>query len=63
MLILTQKLILILSWKKKTKKQEYLVGKKKLKVGEKNLFHMDFNGKCSEIYPMCVLDFYVHESM
>ncbi len=33
-----------------------------LKVGEKNLFHMDLAGKCSEIYPLCVLDFYVHES-
>ncbi len=34
-----------------------------LKVGERKLFHMDLGGKCSEIYPLCVLDFYIHESI
>ncbi|CAD8181919.1 unnamed protein product [Paramecium octaurelia] len=34
-----------------------------LKVGKKNLFHRDLNGLVREIQPLCVLDFYVHESM
>ena len=34
-----------------------------LKVGEKKLFHRGLSRKCSEIYPLCVLDFYVHESI
>lgn len=34
-----------------------------LKVGERNLFHMGLGGKCKEIRPLCVLDFYVHESI
>ena len=33
-----------------------------IKVGEKNLFHRDISGKMREITPLCVLDFYVHES-
>lgn len=33
-----------------------------LKVGEKNLFYRDFGGRCKEMMPLCVLDFYVHES-
>lgn len=33
-----------------------------LKVGPKHLFYRDFSGKCKEMYPLCVLDFYVHES-
>jgi alpha-tubulin N-acetyltransferase 1 len=34
-----------------------------LKVGERNLFYRDFSGSCKEMSPLCVLDFYVHESM
>jgi alpha-tubulin N-acetyltransferase 1 len=34
-----------------------------LKTGYKNLFHRDYSGKISEIRPLCVLDFYVHESV
>ena len=35
-----------------------------LKVGRKNLFIRDYaTGKMNEINPLCVLDFYVHESM
>ena len=34
-----------------------------LKMGEKNLFHRDAMGRVTEIYILCVLDFYVHESM
>lgn len=34
-----------------------------LKVGKRKLFHYDHFGSCKEINPLCVLDFYVHESM
>lgn len=34
-----------------------------LKIGHKNLFHRDITGNIREIKPMCVLDFYVHESV
>lgn len=34
-----------------------------LKTGYRNLFHRDNNGKINEIKPLCVLDFYVHESV
>ena len=34
-----------------------------LKVGHKNLFYRDGQGRCHEIAPLCVLDFYVHESV
>lgn len=34
-----------------------------LKVGKRHLFHYDHFGRCQEINPLCVLDFYVHESM
>jgi alpha-tubulin N-acetyltransferase 1 len=33
-----------------------------LKVGFKNLFYHDKLGVVHEIKPLCVLDFYVHES-
>ena len=33
-----------------------------LKVGRKNLFLLDGDGEQHEVCPMCVLDFYVHES-
>jgi len=33
-----------------------------LKVGKKNLFLIDSNGGQNEVYPLCILDFYVHES-
>lgn len=33
-----------------------------LKVGRKNLFLLDDEGKQNEMFPMCILDFYVHES-
>jgi alpha-tubulin N-acetyltransferase 1 len=33
-----------------------------LKVGKKNLFLIDGHGSQNEVYPLCVLDFYVHES-
>ncbi len=33
-----------------------------LKVGKKNLFMLDRQGDQNEVYPLCVLDFYVHES-
>ncbi|EAR90231.2 alpha-tubulin N-acetyltransferase (macronuclear) [Tetrahymena thermophila SB210] len=33
-----------------------------LKVGQKNLFYRDMMGNIKEIKPLCVLDFYVHES-
>jgi len=33
-----------------------------LKVGRKNLFLLDRSGVQNEVYPMCVLDFYIHES-
>lgn len=34
-----------------------------LKVGYKNLFHHNSLGKITEMRPLCVLDFYVHESV
>lgn len=34
-----------------------------LKVGNKDLFYRDSYGKCKEISPLCVLDFYVHEAI
>jgi len=34
-----------------------------LKVGKKNLFYYDGIGGVKELRPLCVLDFYVHESM
>lgn len=33
-----------------------------LKVGKKNLFLLDRGGEQNEVYPPCILDFYVHES-
>lgn len=33
-----------------------------LKVGKKNLFLLDRRGEQHEVCPMCILDFYVHES-
>eukprot|EP01017_Pseudomicrothorax_dubius_P008381 TRINITY_DN12747_c0_g2_i4.p1 TRINITY_DN12747_c0_g2~~TRINITY_DN12747_c0_g2_i4.p1 ORF type:complete len:364 (-),score=50.40 TRINITY_DN12747_c0_g2_i4:17-1108(-) len=33
-----------------------------LKVGEKNLFHTDLDGRITQLRAVCVLDFYVHES-
>ena len=34
-----------------------------LKVGKKNLFIRNESGAIKEIKPLCVLDFYVHESV
>ena len=34
-----------------------------LKIGEKNLFYHDYMGNVKELKPLCVLDFYVHESV
>ena len=34
-----------------------------LKVGARNLFYHDYMGNVKEIKPLCVLDFYVHESV
>jgi len=34
-----------------------------LKTGKKNLFYYDGFGKVRELQPLCVLDFYVHESV
>jgi len=34
-----------------------------LKTGRKNLFYYDGLGNVKELKPLCVLDFYVHESM
>jgi alpha-tubulin N-acetyltransferase 1 len=34
-----------------------------LKVGKRNLFIRSDNGAIKEIKPLCVLDFYVHESV
>lgn len=34
-----------------------------LKVGRRNLFIRSDNGSIKEIKPLCVLDFYVHESV
>ena len=33
-----------------------------LKVGKKKLFLLDESGKPNEMFPLCVLDFYVNES-
>ena len=33
-----------------------------LKVGAKHLYHYDKKGKVTELDPVCLLDFYVHES-
>lgn len=33
-----------------------------IKVGTKKLFLYDHNGNQREVSPLCVLDFYVHES-
>lgn len=33
-----------------------------IKTGKRNLFYHDGMGSIKEIKPMCVLDFYVHES-
>ena len=34
-----------------------------LKTGKKNLFYRDYVGNVKQITPLCVLDFYVHESV
>jgi len=34
-----------------------------LKIGYRKLFHYDSSGKIRELNPLCVLDFYVHESV
>jgi alpha-tubulin N-acetyltransferase 1 len=34
-----------------------------LKIGRRNLFYHDHIGNVKELRPMCVLDFYVHESV
>ena len=34
-----------------------------LKVGKKELFYRDRMGKCISMSPLCVLDFYVHDSI
>ena len=34
-----------------------------IKVGIKNLFYRDMSGNFKELQPLCVLDFYVHESV
>lgn len=34
-----------------------------LKTGKKNLFYYDGLGNVKELKPLCVLDFYVHESL
>ena len=34
-----------------------------LKIGYWKLFHYDSSGKIRELIPLCVLDFYVHESV
>lgn len=34
-----------------------------LKVGPKNLFYRDKAGRCKELTPICVLDFYVNEKL
>ena len=34
-----------------------------LKVEHRKLFYRDTAGNCKEINPLCVLDFYVHESV
>jgi len=34
-----------------------------LKTGKRTLFQRVYGGEIKEIRPLCVLDFYVHESM
>lgn len=34
-----------------------------LKVGERTIFYRNYAGACKELQPLCVLDFYVHESL
>lgn len=34
-----------------------------IKIGTKNLIYNDWQGKMKELAPLCVLDFYVHESV
>ncbi|KAA3670828.1 alpha-tubulin N-acetyltransferase 1, partial [Paragonimus westermani] len=34
-----------------------------LKTGEKRLFMHDNQGVCTELEPLCILDFYIHDSM
>ncbi len=34
-----------------------------LKVGVRKLFYRNYTGTVKEISPICVLDFYVHESV
>ncbi len=34
-----------------------------LKIGHRKLFYHNCLGKIVELYPLCVLDFYVHESV
>ncbi|KAF6772297.1 hypothetical protein AHF37_08541 [Paragonimus kellicotti] len=34
-----------------------------LKIGEKRLFLHDNQGVCTELEPLCILDFYIHESV
>ena len=34
-----------------------------IKVGKRKLFIRNESGKINEITPLCVLDFYVHESV
>ena len=34
-----------------------------IKVGTKDLFYRDPSGRCKEISPLCVLDFYVHDTV
>lgn len=43
-------------------KPELVLAKGMLKVGRKNLFIRKDNGQLVEMSPLCVLDFYVHES-
>ena len=34
-----------------------------LKTGERTIFYRNYAGVCKELNPLCVLDFYVHESL
>lgn len=34
-----------------------------IKTGKKSLFYRDYVGTVKQIMPLCVLDFYVHESV
>jgi alpha-tubulin N-acetyltransferase 1 len=34
-----------------------------IKVGARELFYRDRSGRCKELSPVCVLDFYVHEKL